>query len=132
MRNLVGFSTSEMQWAGEVVSDALRTSMAGVAGGFGWTFVDAHVADFERHGYCSQTNWIVRVQDSPVIEASPFGAVHPDEPGQHAYANAVVQVVPEPGSLACAVAALGAVGWLAGRRRKRMACSMPTSPDSCI
>jgi hypothetical protein len=121
MRNLAGFSTAEMEWAGDVVSAALRSTMSGVANGFGWTFVDGHVSAFERHGYCSQTNWIVRAQESPLIEASPFGAVHPNAPGQHAYAEAVVQAVPEPGSAACAAAVLATLGWLAGRRRQRAA-----------
>lgn len=119
MRNLAGFSTDEMEWAGDVVSAALRSSMSGVASGFGWTFVDDHVSEFDRHGYCSTTNWIVRVQDSPLIEASAFGAVHPSHPGQLAYAGAVAQAVPEPGRRAGVVAAIATVAWLGGRRRKR-------------
>lgn len=57
----------------------------------------------------------------PLIEASPFGAVHPNEQGQHAYANAVVQAVPESGSLACGLAALLTVNAFARRWRNQTA-----------
>jgi len=86
------------------------------ANAHGWTFVNAHVAAFRRHGYCSREGWIVRIPESPLIEASPYGAVHPNNMGQVAYASAVLQTIslPEPNGL---IWGLAAISMLARRRR---------------
>jgi len=119
LRNLPGVTTAELDWAGNTVTPALQLTMAGVAASYGWTFIDAHASVFERHGYCSTDGWIVRVQESPLVEASPYGAVHSNAAGQAAYAQAVVQAVPEPGTLAGNLGALATVPLLARLRRRR-------------
>jgi lysophospholipase L1-like esterase len=118
-RNLPGVTTAEMEWAGTTVTGALQATMSAVAAVYGWSFVDGHVTAFEPHGYCSTDGWIVRVQESPLVEASPFGAVHPNAAGQQAYAQAVVQAVPEPSAGVLGGVALLVVGSLADRRRTR-------------
>jgi DNA-binding transcriptional LysR family regulator len=118
LRNLPGVSTREMTWAGDTVTGALQMTMSVDAAAHGWIFVDAHVAAFERHGYCSTEGWLVRIPESPLVEGSPYGAVHPNNSGQVAYANAVLQTisVPEPNGL---VGGLAALALLVRRRRSK-------------
>lgn len=103
-QNLPGVTAPEILWADTLVAPQLQAAMARSAGEHGWHFVDAHVATFDRHGYCADENWIVRMQESLRDQARPAepiasitGAVHPSPQGQQAYAAAIL------GSLRCAM-----------------------------
>ena len=117
--NLLGISTEELTWAADEVSVPLSDTMALTAGTLGWNFVAGAADAFRHHGYCSQQSWIVRLQESFLIQGQPWGMVHPNASGYAAWADVIATAVPEPGDGVGSVAACLALAGLARRRAFR-------------
>lgn len=113
--NLLGISPAEMGWAASEVAAPLSDAMALSAAGLGWEFVAGAAARFRTHGYCSQQNWVVRLQESFAIQGQPWGVVHPNGSGHAAWAEEIALAVPESAAGAGA-AAVAALAVLARRR----------------
>ena len=96
-QNLPGVTAPEILWADTLVAPQLQAEMLDSAVEHGWHLVAAHVATFDRHGYCADDNWIVRLQESLRNQTRPAdpqksitGAVHPGPVGHMRYADAIL------------------------------------------
>jgi hypothetical protein len=132
-RNLLGISPAEMSWAANDVAGPLSDTMEMNAGLLGWEFVAGAAELFRAHGYCSQLGWVVRVQESFLVEGLPYGAVHPNGIGHWAWAELIA--APEPHASAGVAAAICALAFLTRRRAARRSCGarardarLPTRP----
>ncbi|MFZ4574711.1 MAG: hypothetical protein ACOYN0_09960, partial [Phycisphaerales bacterium] len=69
----------------------LNSAVGRASSQFGWTYVSAPTG-FLTRGYSASESWIRSANDSRIYQGSeawlkPWGAVHPNEPGQAAYSN---------------------------------------------
>lgn len=86
--NLPGLSPGEWLWAGETVTrDHLNAQVAAAAAEHGWTLVDGIYDGFAGHGYCSDSAWFVRLQQSLRRQGDKNGTLHPNQEG-HAHVGA--------------------------------------------
>ncbi len=94
---LPGWTAEESMWADSVFLPQLNATMSEAANRHGWRYVDGIATDFAGHGYCSDDNWIVRLDESlrrqgaeePFAPDGPArinGTAHPNGAGHHAYA----------------------------------------------
>jgi PKD domain len=56
----------------------------------GWTYVDGVYDGFTNHGYCAADHYMVRAQETFLIEGRYQGMVHPNTAGYGAYADAIL------------------------------------------
>ena len=87
---LPGVSQAEMAWASTYALAQLQATMQAAADEHGWQLVTGIAARFQRHGYCSLDGWLVRLQDTFLIQGDENGALHPNLAGHEAYATAIV------------------------------------------
>ena len=57
----------------------------------GWTYVDGVYDGFTNHGYCANDHYMVRAQETFLIEGRYQGMVHPNVNGYGAYRDAIYQ-----------------------------------------
>jgi len=81
LTEIPGVTQVEMQWADEVVQTQLSNSMEASAADHGWTFVSSTYDAFTTHGYCAADNWLVRLDQTFLIQGNVSGAVHPNVAG---------------------------------------------------
>jgi hypothetical protein len=56
----------------------------------GWTYVDGVYDGFTNHGYCAQDHYMVRAQETFLVEGRFQGMVHPNANGYAQYRNALL------------------------------------------
>ena len=93
LKNFPGVTYDEMQWADTFVEHQLSEAMATAAETHGWQFVGDLYTRFQGHGYCSEQNWFVRLQDSLASQTDINGTAHPSIDGTVAYCEAISQKV---------------------------------------
>lgn len=93
IKELPGVSQSEMAWSSNHVTVQLHAAMQASAEEHGWQFVEGVSAPFERHGYCANFPWLVRLQQTFGIQGDKNGALHPNIEGHGAYATAIAEAV---------------------------------------
>ena len=69
-----------------VISHGLNRVISTSAASLGWTHVGGISTAFVKHGYCANNHWVRRYQESKHLQGDDNGAVHPNHPGQRAYA----------------------------------------------
>jgi len=84
---------AEMDWASRHVTAQLHSAMQAAAAELGWTFVTGISARFERHGYCALDSWLVRLQDTFLIQGDSYGALHPNVAGHGVYATEIARAL---------------------------------------
>ena len=84
--NLPGISSTEYIWVEDSAFRRLNDTMQQQASAHGWTFVGGIADAFRTHGYCSSSNWVVKLEESAIQQAGFSGVVHPNLAGQQAYA----------------------------------------------
>ncbi|MDB4278946.1 GDSL-type esterase/lipase family protein, partial [Deltaproteobacteria bacterium] len=86
-----GVTKTEMEWASNYVLTELRAAMRAAASKNGWQFVEGVDARFAGHGYCSDVEWLTRLQNTFQFQGDQNGALHPNVAGYGAYADAIVE-----------------------------------------
>jgi PKD repeat protein len=86
-----GVTKTEMEWASNYVLTELRAAMRAAASKNGWQFVEGVDPRFAGHGYCSDVEWLTRLQNTFQFQGDQNGALHPNVPGYEAYADAIVE-----------------------------------------
>jgi hypothetical protein len=82
---------SESAWAYIAVVQPLNNTIHQKAGQFGWQVLDGIADRFGPHGYCAADHWIVHYGESKRDQGDKFGTMHPNGPGQQAYADRIEQ-----------------------------------------
>lgn len=92
----------ESKWASEFVLPGLNNALKQAAGSQGWNWVEGYLAATrDGHGVCAdERSWFVSINQSLAAQGNVFGFLHPNEPGQVAYGQQVVNHVQKKGLLA--------------------------------
>jgi hypothetical protein len=90
---LPGISRDEAAWAEGVATRSLNSTMAAAAARHGWTFVGGLFDRSTPHGYCADDPWLVRLQESFLVQGDAFGTVHPNAAGHASYADALTDAL---------------------------------------
>ena len=88
-KNLPFVTTGEILWAEQVVGRSLNRAIDDQEDALGWTVVKGIDEAFRRHGYCSDTGWLVRIRESLRKQLGATGIAHPTGVGQEAYAEKI-------------------------------------------
>jgi len=88
LRNLPGLTAAEYAWAETQVGDVLNSAIANTAQ-LGWTPVTGIAEATRLHGYCSNSNWSVRLDESFLTQATHRGVAHPNAAGHATYAEKI-------------------------------------------
>ena len=91
--DIPGWSSPEWIWAEQTVIPGINSAVSAAANEHGWTFVDGVFSGFEGHGYCSDDNWINRIQQSFARQGDVKGSVHPTRVGYAEIATHVISAV---------------------------------------
>jgi TolB protein len=86
---------SEWQWAEANVVDKLnqRVQAAALLPRHGWNFIGGIAAGYQRHGYCSSSGWVVRLEHSFAFQGDQNGAFHPNDPGHALYGQQILEAL---------------------------------------
>jgi hypothetical protein len=84
---LPGVSGAEAAWAEGIVTVSLNDAIAAAAERHGWTVVGGLFEASTAHGYCASDPWLVRLQDTFLIQGDAFGTAHPNAAGHAAAAD---------------------------------------------
>jgi hypothetical protein len=102
LRNLPGVTAAEYEWAELQVGDRLNSAIANTSA-LGWTPVTG-MADASRlHGYCSDSTWSVRLDQSFLTQATHRGVAHPNLIGHIEYGTRIATALRQnfyPGGVA--------------------------------
>ena len=93
LRSLPGLTGAESSYVDSNVVPALAGAIQDAASTHGWTFVDGIYSGFTNHGYCADDHYVVRLEETFLIEGRYQGMVHPNEKGHEVYANAIYNKV---------------------------------------
>lgn len=116
--SLPGVSQPEHVWASQVAAPAIELEMRAAAAAHGWNFVDGISEAYAENGYCATDHWIVRIGESLLSQRDHMGTAHPNRDGHLVYRDALrAAALPEPGLGTGLLTSLGALAWLARRRR---------------
>ena len=85
-------TSGEFAWAELNVTQALNDIIAARADN-GWTPVSGVFDAFERHGYCADDNWIVRLHESFLKQLDEMGSVHPNVAGYAAQGEEIAKAL---------------------------------------
>lgn len=85
-----GMSAVESQYVNDVISPALSGSIEAATVAHGWTFVDGIYDGFTNHGYCADDHYMVRLQETFLVEGRYHGMVHPNTAGYAVYAGQIL------------------------------------------
>jgi PKD repeat protein len=92
--DLPGWSTPEWTWAAETVIPSINQGVQATGHpGRPWTVVPGIFEDFAAHGYCSENNWINRLQQSLTQQGDPSGTVHPNRAGYQKIADHILATI---------------------------------------
>lgn len=84
-QTLPGGSLAESVWADGVTLKFLNDGVKRGASESGWGFIDGVYDGFASHGYCAFDHWVVRLQESFMVQGEVRGAVHPNNLGYDFY-----------------------------------------------
>jgi hypothetical protein len=86
---------SELEWAAKNVVDPLNEQVRRAANKdqHGWTFVGGINQGFRQHGYCSVSNWIVRLEQSYDWQGDINGSFHPNNAGHSFYGRQIAAIL---------------------------------------
>lgn len=86
---------SELKWAAENVVDPLNEHVRKAANkdAHGWNVVGGINSGFRDHGYCSASNWIVRLEQSIDWQGDINGSFHPNNAGHAFYGRQIAAVL---------------------------------------
>jgi len=92
--NLPGMSAREWGWAAtSLTRNGLNQEIGAAARANSWTYVGGIFGDYAKHGYCSDENWFVRIQDSFLRQGNQSGTLHPNVNGQLATARRIGEAI---------------------------------------
>lgn len=83
---LFSITGAEAFWASTSMMVRLNGSGQTAASDHGWRYVGGIVPAFLPHGYCAADPWVVRLTESLLSQGDKEGTLHPNAPGQAAYA----------------------------------------------
>lgn len=86
-----GMSAAESAFVDNTIIPTLHSTIAGSAAEHGWTYVGGIHAGFRNHGYCAADHYIVRAQETFLIEGRYHGMVHPNAKGYRVYADNILR-----------------------------------------
>ena len=85
-----GMSAVESAYVDSGISPTLSGAIEAATQAHGWTFVDGIYAGFTNHGYCADDHYMVRLQETFLVEGRFHGMVHPNTAGYQVYANHIL------------------------------------------
>jgi hypothetical protein len=101
-RNLPGMTADEYEWAELQVGDRLNSAIANTSE-LGWTPVTGMAEASRLHGYCSDSSWSVRLDQSFLTQATYSGVAHPNLFGHLEYGTRIAAALRQnfyPGGVA--------------------------------
>jgi PKD domain len=88
--SIPGLSSTESAFIDSAVIPALFGAIEEATDVHGWTYVDGVYDGFTNHGYCADDHYMVRAQETFLIEGRYHGIVHPNTDGYAAYRDAIL------------------------------------------
>ena len=88
-----GISTAEWTWVDDVVTPSINAAVAEAARTHGWNLISGIEALFGPHGYCADDRWMLRFEESAVVQGDISGTAHPNARGYARTAAAITETV---------------------------------------
>ena len=90
---LPGWSDAELVWVDTVVGPQLNQIVFQAAQEAGWNLIDGIHDGFNNHGLCAEEHWIVRLQESFMVQGDPSGSIHPNRFGNAHYGRQIAEAL---------------------------------------
>ncbi len=88
-----GISAEEWRWADQVATARINDAVVDAAAEHGWNLVDGLHDLFRGHGYCADAHWMVRFEESVLVQGDFNGTAHPNADGHEALGGEIAEVV---------------------------------------